>query len=401
MWRCKCDCGATVVVPRPFLVLGGRTSCGCGRRLDLTGQKFGKLTVLNENGRDKYGQIVWHCKCDCGMELDVKGYDLTHHKKQSCGCDNPHNLSGRKFGKLTAIMKINEPGPSKWLCKCDCGKELIIDAHSLLFHKNPSCGCSRIVDLTGKRFGMLTVLYRTEERRRGFVMWHCRCDCGNEVDVMSSNLIHGHSRSCGCRSRLMASLTHCVWKTPEEQRLAKIFNGMRARCYCKTNKNYARWGGRGIYICDEWLDPINGRRAFIDWALSHGYKLNAGLSLDRINNDGPYSPENCRFTNSETQCNNRRNNVLVNYLGIEKSCSLWDKYFGFSPGRLLNKYRVFGEEYVKSIIDAHLHGKPEPPPPQFDSRPKECQEYSKNRYTKKLERERRDRYLRKIIPSSM
>lgn len=115
------------------------------------------------------------------------------------------DLTGQKFGALTVIRRTeNRNGRTCWLCKCQCGNTKAVTAHDLKAGKIKSCGCriharTNMINLSGQRFGRLTALYATDHRdRKGSVYWHCRCDCGNETDVTESGLVYGNSKSCGC-----------------------------------------------------------------------------------------------------------------------------------------------------------------------------------------------------------
>ena len=181
-------------------------------------------------------------------------------------------------------------------------------------------------DLTGLRFGKLVALYPTGETRRGFKIWRCKCDCGNLTDVSVGNFFH--TKSCGC---LIGNSGHAVpiYKNKSERRLCYILNGMRQRCHNPNCKDYPRYGGRGIYVCDEWL---NNKRSFIDWALTHGY--NDDLSIDRIDNDGPYHPSNCRWVSIVRQNRNRRDNVQLNVDGSSHVLSEWNDLLGLNRGSI-------------------------------------------------------------------
>lgn len=172
----------------------------------------------------------------------------------------------------------------------------------------------RLIDLTGQRFGRLTVVSRAENDKNKTPRWRCLCDCGKETVVLGHLLRNGNTRSCGCfgreqKSALMkkyclehkvrspAHVTHNASKT----RLYAIWCGMKGRCYGVKNSVYQYYGGRGIIVCNEWLHSF---MAFRDWALSHGYQDD--LTIDRIDVNGNYEPSNCRWLTLEDQQRNRR-----------------------------------------------------------------------------------------------
>ena len=174
-----------------------------------------------------------------------------------------------------------------------------------------------IKDLEGKTFGQWTVLYRAENGAGGQSRWHSICTCGNERDVYGTHLIHGRSVSCGCKNYKnldpKASLRHGMANT----KLHETWRQMRARCNNKRSKHYLDYGGRGISVCDEWDIFEN----FMEWSLANGYSDE--LSIDRIDNDGDYEPDNCRWTTALVQMNNRRNTVYVTYKGETKPLKDW------------------------------------------------------------------------------
>ena len=201
---------------------------------DLTGQKFGKLVVLfrTENKIESNGRkrVMWHCKCDCGNETDVRASDLKMGKIKSCGClkkINPHkliDLSGKTYGRLTVIERcedhISKSGYKSvmWKCICECGHIIKVSGNSLKSGKTKSCGClqnemyqtKEYQDLSGQRFGRLVVLERSGDyinpQGKKSAKLLCKCDCGNTTVVLASSLKSGRSESCGCLRSEMISI---------------------------------------------------------------------------------------------------------------------------------------------------------------------------------------------------
>ena len=188
--------------------------------IDLTNQKFGKILVL-ERDYSKTNGTYWKCRCDCGKEIVVRKDQLTRAKypKRSCGCDQKEKASqthlkdetGNSYGYLTVLYRTEDlrKGEARWHCKCKCGKEIVVRKDQLTRTKYPkrSCGCDQkekasqthLKDETGNSYGYLTVLYRTEDLRKGEARWHCKCKCGKETDVAGIHLRNGSVQSCGCK----------------------------------------------------------------------------------------------------------------------------------------------------------------------------------------------------------
>lgn len=190
-------------------------------------------------------------------------------------------------------------------------------------------------DLTGKVFGRLSVLYRdndsvTKSGRR-HARWMCRCECGKLTSVNADALTSGRTVSCGCfRNELLSKRqkTHGDTST----RLYGVWSSMKSRCLNSSNAHYGEYGGRGITVCDEWKESYE---SFKSWAVESGYEL--GKSIDRIDVNGNYEPENCRWVTSVAQANNRRSNRMFTFNGETHNLTEWSALFGINPKTLFNR----------------------------------------------------------------
>ena len=193
---------------------------------------------------------------------------------------------------------------------------------------------SKKIDLTGHKYGRLLVIgeaepfYGSGRKRR---MWLTQCDCGNTLVVRGENLRQGNTTSCGCVKKIRikeSNSTHRMSKT----RIWNIWNTMKERCNNPNSINYKNYGGRGIKICESWYEFT----IFYNWAISNGYKDN--LTIDRINNDGDYCPENCRWVTPLTQSRNKRNNIFLTLDNQTHCLGEWAEIIGLPYGTLMTRY---------------------------------------------------------------
>lgn len=183
---------------------------------DESGKVYGDLTVLYKDNTKKGGAAYWICQCSCGNIISVRGQAL-REGKTNCGCkrkprvQDTTSLIGKRFGKLTVLERdLSVPSgrghDAKWICKCDCGNITSVRTTSLNNGHTISCGCYRkerlsqqnTKDLTGQRFGKLIAQYKTNRQYHNTWIWHCVCDCGNEIDYQTDRLLEGSATSCGC-----------------------------------------------------------------------------------------------------------------------------------------------------------------------------------------------------------
>lgn len=226
--------------------------------VDRTGQRFSRLLVIERSGRDRKGNAAWLCRCDCGATSVVVGHQLASGKTKSCGC---LSIETARAGRHQAVASKN---------------------------------------LVGQRFGRLVVSGLDFGRRRTIAQ--CRCDCGNDTEVITTSLTTGNTKSCGCLDRDAKSdraTTHGMSGTPEYQAWAKI----HVRCGKSTDKSFKHYGGRGIAVCERW-------GSFEHFFADMGPRPSSKHSIDRIDVDGDYEPGNCRWATDYQQARNKRDNKL-------------------------------------------------------------------------------------------
>lgn len=283
------------------------------------GSKFGYLTVIQKDERKSKKNSYYLCQCDCGSKpKSIMRSNLLNGNTVSCGCfrkkrasklnkSGPIDEKGNVYGRLTVVKRAEntDKGQAQWLCKCKCGSNPIVEGSSLRSGNTTSCGCKRIEslqllptqadDLTGQIFERLKVRFRGFNDPGGRAQWWCECICGNGKLIPGWRLRNNSTKSCGCLE-LENQINNCNKRTVihglHEHPLYRKFQSIKARCYNIDNKSYHNYGGKGVKVCEEWLIDF---KSFYDWAMMNGWEQGKELSVDRVNNDGDYCPENCRI----------------------------------------------------------------------------------------------------------
>ena len=206
---------------------------------------------------------------------------------------------------------------------------------------------SKIKDLTGQKFGKLTVIGLKDTNTRK-TYWICQCDCGNVKAVRSDSLLSDAIRSCGCLKKeqdkinLIKNHSHKMSGT----RIYSEWQDMKGRCYNMHNARYHRYGGRGITVCDEWK---NSFEAFYEWALKNGYSDE--LTIDRIDNDSNYCPENCRWSTIKEQCRNRSTNIQITIGNCTRSLTEWCEIFNVDYKKVYARYKRNGFASIDDLFN--------------------------------------------------
>ena len=260
------------------------------------------------------------------------------------------DITGERYGKLVALYRtdIKRAGSGTyWVFQCDCGTKKVIRANVVRSGKTLSCGClvkenhpethREQRDLTGHKYGKLIVLSKYGKDKDGlhYMSW-CRCDCGEELAVRDTLLLHGRKTMCNSCAKL-SNATHGKSK----DRVFHVWQGMKARCYNPNNKAYPEYGGRGIRICNEWLDSTK----FIEWALSNGFdesKSGDECSIERIDVNGNYEPSNCTWVTKKRQARNKQNTRYATYNGVKMPIRDIADIVGISATNIIQRMDKYG-----------------------------------------------------------
>jgi hypothetical protein len=236
------------------------------------------------------------------------------------------DLTGKVFNRLTVLSRAenNKSGSCQWNCICQCGKNTRVLSSNLTTGNIKSCGCLKLDDLTGQTFSRLTVISRAEKDKRNKSQWNCLCSCGKNIRVVARSLKSGGTKSCGClntEKRKTNNLIHGMSYSPEYT----TWKSIKARCYGKNSLTQL-YRDKGIKVCDRWLE------SFENFYEDMGDRPSSKHSIDRIDNDGDYCPENCRWATAKEQSNNRSKNVKMTLDGETKTIAEWAKVLGIRSG---------------------------------------------------------------------
>lgn len=261
-------------------------------------------------------------------------------------------LKNKRYGSLLVIDKSdnkNEYRRVSWICKCDCGKIITVEGRKLVYGVTKSCGCIDYgnTKLIGKKYGKLTVIKDSLKRCKSKnVIWECLCECGKKLffTQYQLNTLNKNYGCYDCRPKNKRSMTHNMSKTSEFH----TWKGMLQRCNNQNDKNYHNYGGRGIKVCDRWLN------SFENFFSDMGKKPSRKHSVDRYpNNDGNYEPSNCRWATNPEQCRNKRTNVYLECNGINLIVADWATRWNICPGSI-------SKPLIKGVSFDALYKKYEP-----------------------------------------
>ncbi len=265
---------------------------------------------------------------------------------------------GIQINDLTVIKKgrvdITKSGHKmqRWVCKCKCGRIVEILERGLKSGKAKNCKECYAEDLTGMQFGNFTVIGRAPDyiRKNGkhTRRWECKCVCGNTRFLTKTALKNGIQKSCGCIKPIMiigTKVGNGVIHGDSHKRLHNTWLGMKARCFNKNEPRYKWYGERGIIVCDEWKHDY---LAFKEWALNNGYSEE--LTIDRIDNNKGYSPDNCRWVDVKTQQNNRRSNRFITAFNETHTLMQWSEITGINSNAISRRIKS-GWEIERALTE--------------------------------------------------
>ncbi len=264
------------------------------------------------------------------------------------------DLTGLKFGRWTVTGK----GEGEyWHCSCTCGQERLVHRGTLTRGRSKSCGCLRSemiaqrcgLKLEGYQTDTFTVIRQLAKDSSGNRLWECRCFCGNLFTSHSARIKRTASLTCGCLWRQRVSNGRKAtsrWKGLSSHPLYSIWSGMIRRCYDSTDTAYRNYGGRGITVCDRWHNPSD--------FIADMSPRPAGTSIDRIDNNKGYSPENCKWSTRAEQNRNRRDTIMITMAGVTLPLITWCEIYGQSRNLVYERIKDSGWDVWEALVIPRL-----------------------------------------------
>lgn len=255
-------------------------------------------------------------------------------------------LTGKKFGKLTVLERVenDKKGSTRWKCKCDCGNEIVVKGRYLREGDTKSCGCltnhPNVINLVGQKFNRWTVIRRVKSAKSNYILWECICECGEKRALPGYTLRKGRSKSCGCLARENVKKRNHKKHGCSNTKIYNTWRNMIDRCSNPKDHNFNNYGGRGIKVCDRWLKFENFYIDMIESYMKHIEKYGEkDTSIDRMNVNGDYTLSNCRWATPKEQAANRRSNHLITYKGQTKTLAEWSEKFNMLGSTINERLR--------------------------------------------------------------
>lgn len=314
------------------------------KEIDITCSKCGKITQRHfRNSKNRWDRIRQNCECQSKKFSKNKKDGFNNHDESWIGKEINHS---RIIGFDYKPNNGSSGGTNLWICECTlCGSKRILTPADVKADRR-KCGCRSAEKYTneiGKTYNRLTVISVSKEKGKNAVA-KCQCECGNIKEIQLANVKSGLVKSCGCLSQELQD--NALSSSP----LYSTYNGMMYRCNNPNSNGYKDYGGRGIKVCKEWENDF---WAFETWSYENGYIPNNGLSLDRIDVNKGYSPDNCRWANKYVQAVNRRPKTLVNngvtINGVTKSRSEWCKEYGVWGSTVRYREKNMGMTFEEAL----------------------------------------------------
>ncbi|MGL5732317.1 MAG: hypothetical protein ACRCX5_14505 [Bacteroidales bacterium] len=258
-------------------------------------------------------------------------------------------MKSKNFGSLIAIecIKINERKKAIWRCLCSCGNYVDVISNDLLSGHTKSCGCLKsknngnFKDMSGLTFNRLTVLSRADNVNMR-AMWNCLCSCGKELIVSGKHLRNKSVQSCGCLNKEILDKSR-VSHGMTNTKIYKKWAMMKTRATNKNRDHAHNYILRGIGICDEW----KSFESFYEWALNNGYSDD--LTIERIDVDKPYCPSNCKWIKLSDQAFNKTSTHWIEFRGERKSLTEWAIQLGFKPNVIMERINRYKWSIEKAL----------------------------------------------------